>query len=87
VCAFAFWPTPARAGLPELVFQSRSKARLLRLAGERSLAAAAAAIRRGRGLLGLSLLAGCPVTRAAWAPVARTRLALYEPGRTAAQFP
>jgi len=71
----AFWP-PSEPGLPELVFQKPIKGpRLLATRGERSLAAAAAAI-RGVGLLGLSLLAGCRCA-AAWRRCAGP-LALYD---------
>jgi len=71
--ALRFGP-PSEPGLPELVFQSRSRPRLLRLAASASLAAAAAAI-AGVGLLGLSLLR-VPV-RGSLAPV-RGPLALYD---------
>ncbi|NQV10049.1 MAG: transglycosylase domain-containing protein, partial [Cyanobacteria bacterium] len=71
--ALRFGP-PSEPGLPELVFQSRSSPRLLRLAASASLAAAAVAI-TGVGLLGLSLLQ-VPV-RGSLAPV-RGPLALYD---------
>jgi len=80
--ALRFWPPLTEPGLPELVYPSRSRPRLPRLAGERQPGAAAAAI-RGSALLGL-LLPACPVLRRL-APV-RGPLALYA-AEPPAQFP